>query len=270
MDDDHLIQIFTDVTSVKETQLRLERLVDDLKRSNGNLEEFAYAASHDMQEPIRKIQFFSDRLQAELGAALTERQEYLFQRLQNASDRMRTLIDDLLAYSRVSRGSLEFTEVDLNQKLQLVLGDLELQVQEKQADVRAEALPIVAGNSRQLQQLLQNLLNNALKYSKEGESSRIDIFYEPVKGMEVKPELSSEEGNRRFHHIIIRDNGIGFRQEDSDRIFNIFTRLHGASEYRGTGVGLSIARKVVENHKGYIWADSEPGKGAAFNIMLPA
>ncbi|MGZ3845437.1 MAG: PAS domain S-box protein [Flavisolibacter sp.] len=269
MDDDHLIQIFTDITPAKETQLRLEHLVEDLKRSNANLEEFAYAASHDMQEPIRKIQFFSDRLQAELGVALTERQQYLFQRLQNASDRMRTLIDDLLAYSRVSRGSLEFTEVDLSQKLQLVLGDLELQVQEKHAQVMAEALPVVRGNSRQLQQLLQNLLNNALKYSKEGENPRIDIFYEPVKGMEVKPELSSDEGNRRFHHIIIRDNGIGFRQDDSERIFNIFTRLHGASEYRGTGVGLSIARKVVENHKGYIWADSEPGQGAAFNILLP-
>jgi PAS domain S-box-containing protein len=270
MDDDHLIHIFTDITPVKEAQLRLEHLVDDLKRSNSNLEEFAYAASHDMQEPIRKIQFFSDRLQAELGEALTERQRYLFQRLQNASDRMRTLIDDLLAYSRVSRGSLEFTEVDLNQKLELVLGDLELQLQEKRAEVQADPLPVVNGNSRQLQQLLHNLLNNSLKYSGDGESSRIDIFYEPVKGMEVKPELSSEEGNRRFHHIIIRDNGIGFKQEDAERIFNIFTRLHGASEYQGTGVGLSIARKVVENHKGYIWAESETGKGAAFNILLPA
>jgi PAS domain S-box-containing protein len=270
MDDNHLIHIFTDITPVKEAQLRLEHLVDDLKRSNANLEEFAYAASHDMQEPIRKIQFFSDRLQAELGEALTERQRYLFQRLQNASDRMRTLIDDLLAYSRVSRGSLEFTEVDLNQKLELVLGDLELQLQEKRAEVQADPLPVVNGNSRQLQQLLHNLLNNSLKYSGDGESSRIDIFYEPVKGMEVKPELSSEEGNRRFHHIIIRDNGIGFKQEDAERIFNIFTRLHGASEYQGTGVGLSIARKVVENHKGYIWAESETGKGAAFNILLPA
>jgi PAS domain S-box-containing protein len=270
MDDDHLIHIFTDITPIKEAQLRLEHLVDDLKRSNANLEEFAYAASHDMQEPIRKIQFFSDRLQAELGQALTERQQYLFQRLQNASDRMRTLIDDLLAYSRVSRGSLEFTEVDLNQKLELVLGDLELQLQEKRAEVRADPLPVVNGNSRQLQQLLHNLLNNSLKYSGDGESSRIDIFYQPVKGMELKPDLSTEEGNRKFHHIIVRDNGIGFKQDDAERIFNIFTRLHGASEYKGTGVGLSIARKVVENHKGYIWAESDPGKGAAFNIMLPA
>jgi signal transduction histidine kinase len=90
-----------------------------------------------------------------------------------------------------------------------------------------------------------------------------------VKGMELKPDLSTEEGNRKFHHIIVRDNGIGFKQDDAERIFNIFTRLHGASEYKGTGVGLSIARKVVENHKGYIWAESDPGKGAAFNIMLP-
>jgi PAS domain S-box-containing protein len=269
MDDDHLIHIFTDVTPIKEAQLRLEHLVEDLKRSNSNLEEFAYAASHDMQEPIRKIQFFSDRLQEELGNALTDHQKYLFDRLQNASDRMRTLIDDLLTYSRVSRGAFERSEVDLNQKLQLVLGDLELQVQEKNAQIHTVDLPIVKGNSRQLQQMFHNILSNSLKYSKEDESASIDIFYEKVKGMEVRPEFSIEEGNRLFHLIIIRDNGIGFKQNDAERIFNVFTRLHGASEYKGTGVGLSIARKVVENHNGYIWAESEPAKGAAFKILIP-
>ena len=270
MDDDHLIHIFTDVTPIKETQLRLEHLVEDLKRSNTNLEEFAYAASHDMQEPIRKIQFFSDRLQDELAQSLNERQKYLFNRLQNASDRMRTLIDDLLVYSRVSRGYFENSEVDLNQKLELVLGDLELQVQEKNAQIHTVPLPTIKGNSRQLQQMFHNILGNALKYSKNNELARIDIFYEKVKGMEVQPEFSIEEGNRLFHLIIIRDNGIGFKQSDAERIFNVFTRLHGASEYKGTGVGLSIARKVVENHKGYIWAESEPDKGAAFKILLPA
>jgi PAS domain S-box-containing protein len=269
MDDDHLIHIFTDITPIKEAQLRLEHLVEDLKRSNSNLEEFAYAASHDMQEPIRKIQFFSDRLQEELGNALTDRQKYLFDRLQNASDRMRTLIDDLLTYSRVSRGAFERSDVDLNQKLQLVLGDLELQVQEKNAQIHTVDLPKVKGNSRQLQQMFHNILSNSLKYSKENESASIDIFYEKVKGMEVRPEFSIEEGNRLFHLIIIRDNGIGFKQNDAERIFNVFTRLHGASEYKGTGVGLSIARKVVENHNGYIWAESEPGTGAAFKILLP-
>ena len=269
MDDDHLIHIFTDVTPIKEAQLRLEQLVEDLKRSNSNLEEFAYAASHDMQEPIRKIQFFSERLQEELGSALTDRQKYLFNRLQNASDRMRTLIDDLLTYSRVSRGSFENSEVDLNQKLQLVIGDLELQVQEKNAQIHSVDLPIVKGNSRQLQQMFHNILSNSLKYGKADEPTSIDIFYEKVKGMEVEPEFSIEEGNKLFHLIIIRDKGIGFKQSDAERIFNIFTRLHGASEYKGTGVGLSIARKVVENHKGYIWAESEPGKGAAFKILLP-
>jgi len=269
MDDDHLIHIFTDITPIKEAQLKLEHLVEDLKRSNANLEEFAYAASHDMQEPIRKIQFFSDRLQDELGNALTERQKYLFGRLQNASDRMRTLIDDLLTYSRVSRSSLEDSKVDLNQKLQLVLSDLELQVQEKNARINTVDLPTVKGNSRQLQQMFHNILSNSLKYSKADEPAAIDIFYEQVKGMEIKPELTIEEGNRLFHFIIVRDNGIGFKQGDAERIFNVFTRLHGASEYKGTGVGLSIARKVVENHKGYIWAESEPGKGAAFKILLP-
>ena len=270
MDDDHLIHIFTDITPIKEAQLKLEHLVEDLKRSNSNLEEFAYAASHDMQEPIRKIQFFSDRLQEELGSALTDRQKYLFNRLQNASDRMRTLIDDLLTYSRVSRGTFENSDVDLNQKLQLVLGDLELQVQEKNAQIHSADLPTIKGNSRQLQQMFHNILSNSLKYGKADEPTSIDIFYEKVKGMEIKPEFSIEEGNKLFHLIVIRDRGIGFKQSDAERIFNVFTRLHGASEYKGTGVGLSIARKVVENHKGYIWAESEPGKGAAFKILLPA
>lgn len=269
MDKDHLIHIFTDVTPMKEAQLQLEHLVKDLKRSNANLEEFAYAASHDMKEPIRKIHFFANRLKEELEPILNERQQGLFNKLENASERMGSLIDDLLTYSQVTKGMMELQLVDLNKIIKAVMVDLELQLQEKNAEVETTLLPTVEGNSRQLQQLFQNLLNNALKYSKHNERPIISITASIVKGREVKPELLVEEGNKHYHFIEFMDNGIGFEQQDAERIFNVFTRLHGNSEYKGTGVGLSIARKVAENHGGFIWAESKEGSGATFKILLP-
>ncbi|MBO9682581.1 MAG: PAS domain-containing protein, partial [Flavisolibacter sp.] len=253
MDDAHLIHIFTDVTPIKEAQLQLERLVKDLKRSNVNLEEFAYAASHDMKEPIRKIHFFANRLKEELEPLLNQRQHLLFDKLETASQRVSDLIDDLLTYSQVTKGmEEEQQEVNLDEIIKAVLQDLELQVHEKDAEVKIAPLPAVKGNRRQLQQLFQNLINNALKYSKENEHPVISITASLVKGRDVKPELPLERGNLHYHLIEVSDNGIGFSQHDAERIFNVFTRLHGNSEYKGTGVGLSIARKVAENHKGFI------------------
>ncbi|MGN6400429.1 MAG: PAS domain-containing sensor histidine kinase [Flavisolibacter sp.] len=269
MDKDHLIHIFTDVTPMKEAQLQLEHLVKDLKRSNANLEEFAYAASHDMKEPIRKIHFFANRLKEELEPMLNDRQQGLFNKLESASERMGSLIDDLLTYSQVTKGVAEPQQVDLNKTIKAVMVDLELQLQEKNAEVTTTLLPTVEGNSSQLQQLFQNLLNNALKYSKHNERPVISITASVVKGREVKPELLVEEGNKHYHFIELRDNGIGFEQQDAERIFNVFTRLHGNSDYKGTGVGLSIARKVAENHGGFIWAESKEGRGATFKILLP-
>ena len=270
MDDDHLIHIFTDVTSIKETQLQLERLVEDLKRSNASLEEFAYAASHDMKEPIRKIHFFSDRLKGELKNSLNDTQVRLFERMEEAARRMGLLIEDLLAYSQAARGSTEAEELDLNKKVQVVLNDLELEVQQKGAQVVVGPLPTIKGNRRQLQQLFQNLISNALKYNKPDVTPQIRITSRKVKGSEVKRDLSAEAAQKTYHLIEIRDNGIGFEQKDADRIFNIFTRLHGNAEYRGTGVGLSIVRKVAETHNGYVWAESAPGEGATFKVLLPA
>jgi PAS domain S-box-containing protein len=269
MDDEHLIHIFTDITPVKETQLQLERMVEDLKQSNANLEEFAYAASHDMKEPIRKINFFSDRLKSELEQQLSENQLRLFGRLENAALRMGTLIDDLLAYSQTTKGITTLETIDLNKKLAGVLGDLELEIEQRQAAIRSNHLPTIQGNSRQLQQLFHNLISNALKYSKQNLAPQINFTYRLVKGREVKPELPLEEGRQQYHLISVEDNGIGFEQKDSERIFNVFTRLHGNAEYMGTGVGLAIARKVVHNHSGHIWAVSEPGKGTTFHVLLP-
>ena len=271
MDDDHLIHIFTDVTPIKEAQLQLERSVEDLKRSNASLEEFAYAASHDMKEPIRKIHFFSDRLKGELKEKLTDTQLRLFERMEEAARRMGLLIEDLLAYSRATRGNTDIEDVDLNQKVRVVLSDLELEVQQKGARVTIDdPLPVVKANRRQLQQLFQNLLSNALKYNKPGEMPEIHITARKVKGSDAKADLPADAGQKLYHLIEIRDNGIGFEQKDAERIFSIFTRLHGNAEYRGTGVGLSIGRKVAESHNGYLWAESAPGDGATFKVLLPA
>lgn len=270
MDDDHLIHIFTDVTPIKETQLQLERLVDDLKRSNANLEDFAYAASHDLKEPIRKIHLFADRLKHQLEDKLTEVQKHLFERLEHASRRMGTLVDDLLAYSQATAGVPETEMVDLNKKVELVLEDLEVEVQQKGASIVVGPLPTVRANRRQMQQLFHNLLTNALKYSKPTVVPQIQIKASEVTGKEAKPDLPTDRGNLHYHLIEVRDNGIGFAQEDAERIFNVFTRLHGNAEYRGTGVGLSIVKKVVENHNGFIWAESQPGVGSAFYMLFPA
>lgn len=270
MDDDHLIHIFTDVTSIKEAQLQLERLVKDLKRSNANLEEFAYAASHDMKEPIRKIHFFANQLKEQLHSMLNERQQSLFEKLEHASEAMGTLIDDLLTYSQVNKGATIEENVDLNEVLKAVLVDLELQITEKNAHVSIMQLPLIKGNSRQLHQLFQNLLNNAVKYSKESEEPDITVSSQLVNGKEIRPDLPSQMANRNYYLVVVKDNGIGFEQSDAERIFNVFTRLHGNAEYKGTGVGLSIARKVMENHLGLIWAESEPEIGASFKMLFPS
>lgn len=270
MDDDHLIHIFTDVTPIKEAQLQLERSVEALKKTNQNLEDFAYAASHDLKEPIRKIHFFSDRLRQQLDGSLTNEQGLFFDRLENAAKRMGTLVDDLLAYSQATRGLGEQESIDLNRKVQLVLEDLEVEVQQKGARINVGPLPTIQGSKRQMQQLFQNLITNALKYSKHDVPPEIQITAKEVTGKDAKADLPAEAAARKYHLIEVKDNGIGFPQEHAQRIFNVFTRLHGNAEYRGTGVGLSIAQKVVQNHGGYIWAESTPGEGATFKILLPA
>ncbi|HZG23388.1 MAG TPA: PAS domain-containing protein, partial [Chitinophagaceae bacterium] len=258
MDDEHLIHIFTDVTPIKEAQLKLERTIGELRRSNRNLEEFAHAASHDLKEPIRKIHFFTSQLKAQLSNRLAEGEERSFSRIENATQRMGNLIDDLLLYSHVSQRPHEMEWVDLNEKVQRVLDDLELDVQQKGAIISVDKLPVVKGYRRQLQQLFQNLISNALKYSKKDVPPRIDISATEV-----------TEHEKPYHLIKVKDNGIGFEQEYADKIFQMFTRLHGKGEYSGTGVGLSIVKKVIENHNGYIRVESTPGKGSIFKVFLP-
>ncbi len=236
----------------------LKNINKELQRSNQNLEEFAHAASHDLKEPVRKIDYFTNHLKSQLSPYLKEGELRSFNRIENATHRMGNLIDDLLLYSHVSQRPHETEHVDLNHNVQNVLEDLELNIEEKKAVIEVEDLPIVKGYRRQLQQLFQNLLSNALKYSKEDVAPHIHITADKVK-----------ENGKEYHLIAMKDNGIGFESEYYDKIFQMFTRLHGKSEYSGTGVGLSIVKKVVENHDGFIGVESTVGEGSVFKVYLP-
>lgn len=258
-----------DITREKEAQERLRRSAEELEIkvrertselevANEQLTQFAYAASHDLQEPLRKIHFFSDRLKQTLGDQLPPSERAMFDRMENATQRMRTLIDDLLSYSHTSLGTTAFETVDLNVLLNEVLEDMEATIAETEARIEKEPLPIVQGNARQLRQLLQNLLSNGIKYAKP--ESRPELWISAR-------ELGATQNGT--YEIKVRDNGIGFEQGDADRIFHVFQRLHGRSEYAGTGIGLAIVRKVAENHGGNITAHSQPGLGATFTLSLP-
>lgn len=230
----------------------------ELQRSNQNLEEFAHAASHDLKEPVRKIHFFTQQLKEQLSNQLKDSQVRSFNRIENATKRMGNLIDDLLLYSHVSQTPHETESVDLNEKVQRVLEDLEVDIEEKNAHFNIHKLPVVQGYRRQLQQLFQNLLSNALKYSKSTVPPVIDI----TASVDTK-------GSTTFNVISVKDNGIGFDQQYADKIFQMFSRLHGKAEYSGTGVGLSIVKKVVQNHNGFIKVKSAVNGGAEFKIYLP-
>ena len=260
---------YKDISGRKRMSLELEHLVEELRRSNATLEEFAYAASHDMKEPIRKVHFFAERLKQKLSGRLSDDEKNMFERMEHATERMRLLVDDLLEYSHVSVIPKEKEEVDLNKKFQLILTDIELVIQESGARISIGPMPVITGYRRQLQQLFQNLLLNAIKYNKPGEPPEITVSASVISGGDSGLDLPSSESGKIFHLIELKDRGIGFDQSEADRIFNIFFRLHGNSEYQGTGIGLSIARKVAQNHNGFIRTISSPGEGATFQVFLP-
>lgn len=256
--DEEVVIHFTDFSELKHLQLELERKITELERSNQHLEEFTHAASHDMKEPIRKINIFTAMLKQQLGDQLQDRELQTLERIEQASLRMGTLVDDLLVYSKVSLQPHEKETVELDKVMQHVLEVLDLEIEEKQATINITALPSVKGYRRQLQQLFQNLVSNAVKYHKEGITPVVDIT-----------TFIATDNGKQFHVIEVKDNGIGFEMEYSEKIFQMFTRLHGKSAYAGTGVGLSIARKVAINHDGAIGVESRPGEGTAFRVYLP-
>lgn len=255
---------------VQEKTTELQNKNAELERSNRKLEEFAHAASHDLKEPIRKVHFFTTQLKDRLLERLTEMEKASFQRIEIASQRMGLLVDDLLQYSHVSYATGQQKErIDLNEKLKKVLEDLEVDIEQKNAVIEVKPLPDILGYRRQLQQLFQNLISNALKYSKPNTRPHIVIDAQKIDTKDAPANLAQTTKGEHYHLITVTDNGIGFEQEYAERIFQMFQRLHGKGEYSGTGVGLAIALKVAENHDGTITAESSPGKGAAFKIFLP-
>jgi two-component system, LuxR family, sensor kinase FixL len=254
-----------DITQRKRAEQTLSEQADKLARSNSELEQFAYVASHDLQEPLRKIQAFGDRLKTKYDAALgTEGLDYLT-RMQNAAARMQALIQDLLSLSRVASNTKPFTAVDLGDVVRVVVSDLEVRAREHNGRVDAADLPVVFGDRGQLAQLFQNLIGNGLKFQKPGESPVVKVWSEAI----TPSNGSGADGSGAGWRITVEDNGIGFDEKYRDRIFQIFQRLHGRNEYEGTGIGLAICRKIVERHGGAIAAHSSPGAGAKFVITLP-
>ncbi len=244
-----------DITERKQAEAALLRRTEELARSNAELEQFAYVASHDLQEPLRKIQAFGDRLVGTCSATLPPQGLDYLKRMRDAAGRMQILINDLLSLSRVATQTRPPAPVDLTQVVRGVLSDLGQRIQETGADVTAGPLPVVSGDRVQLGQVLQNLVANALKFRKPDVAPRVTI--------------TATSGDDGFCTIEVADNGIGFDEKYADRIFQIFQRLHGRSEYDGTGIGLAICRKVVERHGGSISAHSTPGVGSTFFIRLP-
>ncbi len=243
-------------TTQRNAQIALATATERLLRSNAELEEFAFVASHDLQEPLRKISVFGDRLQSKFGAELDDQGQDYIARMTDAARRMQTLIQDLLAYSRVTTKSQTYTRVDLGKVTEEVLVDLETRIEELDAVITLEQLPTIDAEPLQMRQLIQNLIGNALKFHKPGVPPTITVRGRTLDG-----------GNKV--EITVMDNGIGFEPKHTKRIFGTFQRLHGISEYAGTGIGLSMCRKIVDRHQGQIEASSEPGQGTTFTIALP-
>ncbi|MEO5570432.1 MAG: CHASE3 domain-containing protein [Bacteroidia bacterium] len=250
-------------------QNELQYNVEALKRSNSELEQFAYVASHDLQEPLRKIQSFGDRLILKHREKLDDDGKFIIDRMQNAAERMQVLINDLLSYSRISNTrTKKFIPVDLNQSLKSVLDVLNEDIIKKNAKVTTENLPVIRANDSQMEQLIQNLLTNAIKFMPEGRIPEIQIKYSEATGREIQ-SLKPGDENKMFHKISVSDNGIGFEEQYTDRIFIIFQRLHGKSEFSGSGIGLAMCKKILHNHDGYIEAKSRMKQGSEFNFYLP-
>lgn len=254
--------------ALKKNAAQLEHKNLELEKMNKELQSFAYISSHDLQEPLRKIQTFATRIAEKESDNLSEHGKDYFNRMQRAALRMQTLIDDLLAYSRTNTAERKFERVHLSKIVDEVKSDLREELQHKNATMEEVNLCEVRIIPFQFRQLLHNLISNALKFSKTSQPPQIIIKSEVCTGKEFgKMEL---EEDKLYCHISISDNGIGFEQQFSEKIFKLFQRLHGKSVYPGTGIGLSIVKKIVENHYGIITATSEPHKGATFDIYMPA
>ncbi len=244
----------------------LQLSTQQLMRSNEELGQFAYVASHDLQEPLRKIQIFSDRI---LHKSLpTDIQEWAI-KINESAERMSLLIRNLLEFSRLINPEESFQQVDLNKMVNEVIEDFEIEIKDRNAQVFNHGLPIIIASELQMQQLFLNLISNALKYVPDGTRPMVNITYKTVVHDEVQRYVDNPRDNSDYHHISVSDNGIGFEKEYAEHIFEIFRRLHGKAKYKGSGIGLALCKRIVNNHRGYIVAESTPGKGSTFHLFLP-
>ena len=244
-----------DITQRRLTEWRLAAQHRELQRSNAALDEFASVASHDLQEPVRKILSFGDLLNTSAGPALDGNAREHLARMLSAAARMRTLISDLLMYSQVTTRVQPFVRTDLARIAREVIADLETSIAESSGRVEVGELPVIDADALQMRQLLQNLLGNALKYRRKDTPPLV--------------RLSCSSPGGQHCTITVTDNGIGFNEKHAGKIFGMFVRLHGRSQYDGSGIGLAICRKIVERHNGTIVATSTAGRGATFTVILP-
>jgi len=249
-----IFSVARDITQRHADEEKLKRSAVELQRSNSELQDFASVASHDLQEPLRKIQSFADELKVSIGNKLDGEEQDTLNRMIAAAVRMRTLINDLLAFSRVTSMAKPFVPVNLALIVKEVLSDLEARLQDTKGRIEVCDLPTIDADPMQMYQLLQNLIGNGLK------------FHAP--GVEPLITISCENGGPNYR-LSVTDNGIGFDEKYVDRIFTVFQRLHGRREYEGTGIGLAICRKIAERHGGQIEAHSAPGAGSTFTVVLP-
>jgi PAS domain S-box-containing protein len=262
-----LVGITRDITAKKNFENERDRNIRELNRSNKELEEFAYVASHDLHEPLRKVLTFSERLKNRFASAIGDDGKVYLERIWASADSMRNLIDNLLEFSKISRGSRSFVQCDLNKVLKDVIADQELRIEETETLLNIRDLPVVEAVPAELKQLFNNLIGNALKFRKKEFQPVIDIICKKLSHKEKSDLLLPF--NQVFYQITVQDNGIGFEPVYAEKIFEIFQRLHGKAEYAGSGIGLAICKKIVDNHDGIIYATSEPGNGATFSVILP-
>ncbi len=269
------VVIFKDITERKLAEDKLAHKAAELARSNAELEQFAFVASHDLQEPLRKIQAFGDRLKLKCESAqLDEGKDYL-ERMQSAAARMQTLINDLLTFSRIIRSAQPFMPVNLAAVTKEVLGDLEVRIEKSDAQVEVGTLPTIDADPTQMRQLLQNLIGNALKFQAPGASPRIKVDAQLVTRDQIQEDAAfpkpppTAKPDDKFCVLTVQDNGIGFEEQYLEKVFAVFQRLHGRGEYEGTGVGLAVCRRITDRHGGLITAQSKPGEGSIFIVILP-